>query len=171
MAAIEAPGDEARDPPKKGSIKSTLIEVALTTLIALGAGAMLATLLFPPTPHTPGGAKGEIAARPPRDAKGCATSSISLVDLPPIVTNLGSPTDVWVRVEASIVVDAKPSERADVLAAEIATDELAYLRTLSIAQLEGPIGLENIRQDLTDRAVVRSKGKVSEFILKTLVLQ
>ena len=57
------------------------------------------------------------------------------------------------------------------MAAEIATDELAYLRTISVNQLEGPIGLQNIRQDLTDRAVVRSGGKVTEMILKTLVLQ
>jgi len=57
------------------------------------------------------------------------------------------------------------------MAAEIATDELAYLRTVSVAELQGPIGLENLRQDLRDRAQVRSNGKVTELLLKTLVLQ
>ena len=94
-----------------------------------------------------------------------------MVDLPPIVTNIGTPTDVWARVEASIVLDGKNVEHPEILAGEIASDELAYLRTLNIAQVEGPIGLENVRQDLADRAYVRSGGKVSEFILKTLVLQ
>jgi flagellar protein FliL len=95
----------------------------------------------------------------------------SLVDLPPIVTNIASPNDLWIRVEASIVIEGKSATPPDILAAEIATDALAYLRTLTIGQIEGPIGLENIRQDLADRASVRSKGKVSELVLKTLVLQ
>ena len=75
------------------------------------------------------------------------------------------------RVEASIVFDAKTTPHPEIIAAEIATDELAYLRTIGLAQLEGPIGLENIRQDLDDRAVARSGGKVSELILRTLVVQ
>ena len=67
--------------------------------------------------------------------------------------------------------DPKTTQHADVIAAEIATDELAYLRTLTVAELQGPIGLENIRQDLRDRAMVRSQGKVTDLLLKTLVLQ
>ena len=59
------------------------------------------------------------------------------------------------RVEAAIVLDGKTVEHPEILAGEIASDELAYLRTLNIAQVEGPIGLENIRQDLADRAYVR----------------
>ncbi len=74
------------------------------------------------------------------------------------MTNIGAPADVWVRVEASIVFDAKTTPHPEILAAEIATDELAYLRTIAIAQLEGPIGLENIRQDL-DRPRARAFGR------------
>lgn len=172
MAASEAEGAQAGKAAKSSSPTSMLIEVLASTAIAIGAGALLAILLFPPASRPLSAEKpGATQATTGLETRPCATSALSLVELPPIVTNLGSPSDVWVRVEASIVVDAKPSEHTDVLAAEIATDELAYLRTLTIAQLEGPIGLENIRQDLSDRAIVRSKGKVSELILKTLVLQ
>ena len=55
--------------------------------------------------------------------------------------------------------------------ARIGDDILAYLRTVSLRQLEGPIGLENIRQDLNDRAAIRSDGKVREFVIRTLVVQ
>ena len=48
---------------------------------------------------------------------------------------------------------------------------LAYLRTVSLHQLEGPIGLENIRQDLNERAATRSGGKVQAFVIRTLVVQ
>ena len=74
--------------------------------------------------------------------------------------------DTWIRVEASIVFDPKTMEHPEIVGAEIATDELAYLRTLALPDLQGPIGLANIRQDLADRAMIRSGGKVSEFIFE-----
>jgi flagellar FliL protein len=93
------------------------------------------------------------------------------LDLPPVVTNIGSPSDVWVRMEASVIFEAKAMPHPETIAAEIATDELAYLRTVTLAQLQGPIGLANIRQDLTDRAMIRSGGKITELVLRTLVVQ
>ena len=91
--------------------------------------------------------------------------------MPPIVTNLGEPKDVWIRLEASIVFDAKAIPHPEKMADEIAGDELAYLRTITLSQIEGPIGLQNIRQDLNERAAIRSNGKVSELIIRTLVVQ
>ena len=67
--------------------------------------------------------------------------------------------------------DAKSVEHPETLAEEIAGDELAYLRTVTLAQVEGPVGLENIRQDLNERAAIRSGGKVGELVIRTLVVQ
>ena len=94
-----------------------------------------------------------------------------LFEMPPIVTNLGSPKDTWIRLEASIVFDAKAVQHPETLAEDIAGDELAYLHTVALSQVEGPIGLENIRQDLNERAAIRSGGKVSELVIRTLVVQ
>jgi flagellar protein FliL len=151
------------------SLRKALVEWSLVSLIAASAGAMLATLVpaAPPSLSSASAASTSGAASAPI----CATSTSNLMDLPPIVTNLNSPSDTWVRVEASIVFDAKTTPHPEIVAAEIVTDELAYLRTIGLTQLQGPIGLENIRQDLTDRAVTRSGGKVSEFVLRTLVVQ
>ncbi len=165
MAASDpTAGDGAK--PAKGGVMGLIVEILVATLIAAAAGTGIAFMTQAPAP-TEGAAA---PAKAGEGAQACAAGP-NLVDLPTIVTNIAAPADLWVRVEASIVVDAKTTPHPEVLAAEIATDELAYLRTLSISQLDGPIGLENVRQDLTDRAVVRSKGKVNELILKTLVLQ
>ena len=56
-------------------------------------------------------------------------------------------------------------------AAKIGDDILAYLRTVSLKQIEGPIGLENLRQDLNERAATRTGGKTREFMIRTLVVQ
>ncbi len=95
----------------------------------------------------------------------------TIVDLPPIVTNLGAPQDTWVRLEGSIIFDPKTLPHPEAVAGEIGDDVLAYLRTVSLHQLEGPIGLENIRQDLNERAATRSGGKVHAFVIRTLVVQ
>jgi flagellar FliL protein len=169
MSAQTEPANEAVAAPARFSLKTAVVEWSIVSLIAASVGAMLATLdrVSPASsPNAPAASTSVAGAAPV-----CATSTANLMDLPPIVTNLNSPSDTWVRVEASIVFDAKTTPHSEIIAAEIATDELAYLRTISLAQLQGPIGLENIRQDLTDRAVTRSGGKVSEFVLRTLVVQ
>ena len=169
------------DPPatgkKKSSFMSKLIEWLIVTLIAGGVGFAL-TAMNPPPPDKAAAAgpqPGRLASTKKEPAKSeaaaCGSDGPSLIDLPPIVTNVASPSDTWVRLEASIVFDPKTMPHPEIVAAEIATDELAYLRTVDVKQLQGPIGLENIRQDLRDRAFVRSGGKVTDMLLKTLVLQ
>jgi flagellar FliL protein len=154
--------------PKKSSGKAIVIEWFLLTLIAAGAGIAIA--LFNPAASLPDAASKSQGAGATASIA-CSEQTTNLLDLPPVVTNIGAPADTWVRLEASIVFDGKTTPHPEVIAAEIATDELAYLRTVTITQMQGPIGLENMRQDLTDRAVVRSGGKVNELILRTLVVQ
>ena len=166
---------------KKKSFMSTLIEWIAATLIAAGAGVALAAMSPPPPPAVSDAEKAPPGKLAPVDKKdgektavsgpACVPGGPGIIDLPPIVTNIATPADTWVRLEASIVFDPKKVQHPEVVAAEIATDELAYLRTVSVTDLQGPVGLENIRQDLRDRALVRSNGVVDELLLKTLVLQ
>jgi flagellar FliL protein len=173
--------DPAASFKKKSSFMSKLIEFLLVTLIAAGAGVGLTAMNPPPPPPPDPGA----ASKPPpgklapekkpgdkaQSAVACGSGGSNMIDMPPIVTNIASPADTWIRLEASLVFDAKTLPHPEVVAAEIATDELAYLHTVSVNELQGPIGLENIRQDLRDRAFVRSGGKVTDLLIKTLVLQ
>ena len=58
----------------------------------------------------------------------------------PVVTNLASSEDAWVRLESALVMNS--TDRASyVLVSEIRQDILAYLRTVSLAQIQGPRGL------------------------------
>lgn len=91
--------------------------------------------------------------------------------LPPILTNLAAPDDVWIRIEASILFDDEELATDDVVAARISEDILAYLRTLSLSQIEGPSGMQHLRDDLDERARVRSEERVSELVVHTLVVQ
>jgi len=152
------PGGAAASAP---SIKQTILATIVVTVIAAGMGAVFA---IPTAPDEP--SQKDESPPGPR-----APAAAGLFDMPPIVTNIGAPKEIWVRLEASIVFDAKALPHPEIIAGEIAGDELAYLRTITLPQIEGPTGLQNIRQDLNERAVIRSDGKVTELIIRTLVVQ
>jgi flagellar FliL protein len=94
-----------------------------------------------------------------------------LMTLPPIVTNLADPPDAWVRLQAAIVFDSKAVPAPDLLAAQISEDFLGFLKTLTVAQIGGASGLQHLREDLSERASIRSEGRVRELIIETLVVQ
>jgi flagellar FliL protein len=144
-------------PPNR--FKTALIEFLIVALIGTGAGATLETLR-----------PAAVDAQKEKEAPAPAPAS-TVYDLPPVVTNLGQPQDTWIRLEASIVFDPKALPHPEAVARKIGEDMLAYLRTVSLKQLEGPVGLQSIREDLNDRAAIRSEGKVSELVIRMMVIQ
>jgi flagellar FliL protein len=88
-----------------------------------------------------------------------------------VITNLASPAETWIRLETAMVFKSRAIDNPEVIAAELRQDMLAYLRTISIGQLEGPSALQHLREDLNERARLRTKGQVSELVIETLVIQ
>ncbi len=151
--------DPAPARPGQG-LEESPTDLVIVVLIGVAIGAAFETAR--PGPAT--------AANPDPIAAQPAEPS-SVYDLPPIVTNLGEPRDTWIRLEGSIVFDPKTLPHPEAAAAKLGDDILAYLRTLTLKQLEGPIGLESLRQDLNERAATRTAGKAREFVIRTLVVQ
>ena len=147
----------------KESPRGSLIELAVVVLLGACAGAAFETWRPPSATGLDKPVESSAGAPP--------TQPSTMVDLPPIVTNLGAPHDTWIRLEGSIILDPKSLPHPETVAGQIGDDILAYLRTVSLRQLEGPVGLENIRQDLNERAAIRSGGKVRAFVMRTLVVQ
>ncbi len=137
------------------------------TLVAIAAGALLglrlASVAKTEAPNVAEMAALKTAAPYAADA--------NLRDLPPIIANLADPPDAWVRIQATLVFDGALTQKPDVVAAEIAEDILAFMRTLTLAQIAGASGLQHLREDLNERAAIRSNGRVRELILQTLVVQ
>jgi flagellar protein FliL len=155
----------AAQPSASGSsFGQFIIAMVVVTVLAGVIGTVVAPRLNAQSPATKE-QKVEAAA------EAAIPSKPNLLDLPPIVTNLGAPQETWVRLETSMVFDPTAVKQPETLAAEIANDLLAYMRTVSLTQLQGPIGLQNLRQDLNDRAAVRSNGAVKELAIRTFVLQ
>ncbi|SFO12011.1 flagellar FliL protein [Mesorhizobium sp. NFR06] len=92
----------------------------------------------------------------------------TLVQLAPITTNLASPSEVWIRLEASLLYDApQPPEMTE----QIHQDLLAYVRTIKLHQIEGASGYQHLKADLDERAALRSGGHVKQVLVRTMLLE
>jgi flagellar FliL protein len=156
--------------PAEGGGKSKLkfmAVVVLLTLLAAGTGGVLGIQLVG-TVQEAVKARSAAEEQPAEPRYGGPTH---LKPLAPIVTNVAEPSNAWVRVEASIVFEEEAVATDDVLAAEITEDLLAFLRTVSLAQIAGASGMQHLREDLSERARIRSQGRVKELVIQSLVIE
>lgn len=167
--AAEPSGKAVSQP--SGLVGFILAMLALTG-VAVGAGGFVGFML---------NGKGEKAAQAHAPAEKHAAeptkpnfaNGAELRPLAPIVTNLAGPKGTWIRFEASLVLAAGAGTGPEInaLPAHISEDILAFLRTVDLAQIEGPSGFQHLREDLNDRARVRSGGKVQELVIQTLIVE
>lgn len=157
----------ARAPRKQSG--NWLAALAVLTVIAIGTGGALGIHLV---------SKTEMAVEARRKAEADKTirtpeytGDTVVRSLEPIITNLHASGDAWIRIEASILFNRGDVVNPAAMAAEIKQDVLAYARTLTLRQLEGASGLQHLREDLNERAHLRSDGRVRELILETVVVQ
>lgn len=166
-AAPEAPASEKKS--GKGGVLFVILGLFLVTLIAGGAGGGIGIYLADVIEKT---VTAKIKALTEKETPELRYSGdVVLEPLEPIVTNLGEPSGTWIRLETAIVFPNGALPNPKVTAAEIRQDIVAYARTISLAQLEGPSALQHLREDLNERVAVRTDGLVSELVIETMVVQ
>lgn len=149
----------------QGRFAPIVTVAALTLLAALGGGLSGKMIVARSRAASTTTATADKAAAPhPSEA-------LEILELPPIITNLASPPEARVRLQVAVVFPKHSVEMPSLLAARIADDLVAYVKTLSIGELQGASGLQALREDLTDRAKTRSDGKVRELMIENLVVQ
>jgi flagellar protein FliL len=162
---------DKKDETKKGGAKAWIGALALCTLVAVGTGAGLGLYLMTSVEKAVD-QKTREAQEHEKAAKVLNYSGeLSLRSVGSVVTNLAEPADSWVRIESSVVFKTGSLPTPDITLAEIKADLVAYLRTLSTAQIEGANGLQHLREDLNERVALRTKGAVRELIVEALVVQ
>lgn len=161
---LEAPKEAP--PPAGLNLMQTMIAFAVAALLSGGVGAGHGLLVRPPP-----GASGAGPRKAMEDRQFAPVVEMGTMDLAPVVTNLAAPSDVWVRVEGTLVFEGRSLPHGEALAGQIAGDILAFMRTQTLQQIQGVAGLQHLRQDLNERVATRSQGQVREFIIKSLVVQ
>jgi len=157
----------AKAAPQGQSVMSLILALVLLTGLGAGAGWLLA-LQIEPKLARPAEQKAKETADPKN--KPPSLEGAILRTLPPIVTNLAGPQSAWIRLVASIIVDGESNDTS-ALAGRVADDILAFLRTVPLAHIQGASGLQHLREDLNERARIRSGGKVKELVVQSLMLE
>jgi len=159
--------DTADSRAGKGSMLTLLAQVGALTILGAAGGGFVGTLIVAKVKAA------VVAAAVPTEpaVKGAISEDVVVKELPAIVTNLAQPEGMKIRLQASILFNKKEVETPTLMSAQITDDLVGYLKTLSIAQLQGGSGLQSLREDLNERVSIRSEGHVRELIIETLVVQ
>lgn len=148
----------------------TIAALAVLTVVAGSGGWFVGQLLAPPPPTQKTEAVAEVAPNA-TGAEGLtkiATEANGVVQLDPITTNLAYPSENWVRLEVALQFNGIPDVA---LAEQIHQDIAAYLKTVSLQQIQGPRGFQYLRDDIQERVDLRSDGRVTNVMFRTFVIQ
>lgn len=165
----------AKDKRKKdesnagGGIGGFVIAALIAIVLGAGGGGAYGYFLMPdvapqnsgPTDKAPPPA-GPTAGRFPGDA-------IELA-IPSVITDLNSEPAVRARLDVSIIV-VHGTPQTTTLLGEVREDVIAYLKGLSLADIQGVRGFQNLREQLDDRARVRGRGAILGLLIGGLVLE
>lgn len=168
---------EGTEPKKRSATLMLIAAIAVLTLVGGGGGWLIGTLLAPKIAaveearkaadaEKAAGAEGEGKAedglpRIPAEANG-------IVQLEPITTNLAYPSESWIRLEVALQFNGATDVK---IAEDVHQDILAYLRTVSLQQIEGPRGFQYLKDDIQERVDLRSEGRVSKVMFRTFVIE
>jgi flagellar protein FliL len=173
MAATD---DEDPEPGPAGPAESApgvfslsfLIAVVVLTLVAGGGGFFLGLQILASVEQT---VRSKQSPVPGQASEAEPLRAVKVKVLTPIMANLAGSPGVWMRLESSLVFRDELPGDADALAAKISEDIVAFIRTVSVKQIEGASGFQHLCEDLNDRVRVRSGGRVQELIIQGLIVE
>jgi flagellar FliL protein len=158
---------------KKGGSVMVIAAVAIVTLVGAGGGWFVGGMI---APKDPAAAEHHEAAAGHEGGEGkkeeglphISTQANGVILLEPITTNLAYPSENWIRLEVALAFKGAP-ELA--MAENIHQDILAYMRTVSLQQIEGSRGFQYLKDDLKERIDLRSQGKVAKVMFRSFVIE
>lgn len=170
--------EDGPQPKKKSTMMMTVAGLAVLTLIGAGGGWVVGGMVSPnivsaEQEATKEAAKEEKPAAPAgKEAEAglphVSTEANNVVQLEPVTSNLAYPSENWVRLEVALLFSGTPDVK---LAEDIHQDIMAYIRTVSLQQIEGPRGFQYLRDDIQERVDLRAQGRVSKIMFRTFVIE
>lgn len=164
---------QAEEKKKSSPLVMTIVGLAILTVLGGGGGWVLGGMMAPKISGATAAAHQQAAAGGHGESKEEGIPKIpaeanGIIQLDPITTNLAYPSTNWVRLEVALMFKG-PVEVG--LAEDIHQDILAYVRTVSLQQLEGPRGFQYLKDDIQERVDLRSQGRVSKVMFRTFVIE
>ncbi|MGM4979910.1 MULTISPECIES: flagellar basal body-associated FliL family protein [Rhizobium] len=161
----------ATDEPAKGKgspLIMTIVGLLVLTVLGGGGGWLLGTVVAPKIKTATAAVQATAQAAGNGKQAAAAAQANGVIALDPITANLAYPSQNWIRLELALVFKGQPDAQ---LAQSIHQDIMAYIRTVSLQQIEGARGLQYLRDDIQERVDLRSEGRVSKVMFRTFVIE
>jgi flagellar protein FliL len=169
------------DTPLKVGLISRIVPILIISILAGGGGYIQGSLvrgdaLLTPTKKIieaagdpkPAAEGGDVAQQASEEG-GVAQSIVR--PLAPIISNLGMPSDTWMRLELNILMNSASSSQQEVVAAKAGETIVAFLRTLDLKKIEGPSGFFHFREDLSDLLMTQFPDVVTGVLIGSMVVE
>lgn len=159
-------------PPVAGSSTADLVKAMIAAiLLGVAGGGAFGYFAIPvgTAPAPAEGAKPEVAA-PHAPSAGRFPSDALEITVPSIIVDLSGEPKSRVRLDVSIVAVHGTSE-SSVLKNEVREDIIAYLKGLTVSDIQGVRGFQNLREQLEDRAKIRGRGAVLGLLIGGFVIE
>jgi flagellar FliL protein len=92
------------------------------------------------------------------------------IQVPAVIVQLKGQPKTNVRLDFSIIAAHGTAEGGS-LKSEIREDVIGFLEGLTLADIEGVRGFQNLREQLDDRAKIRGRGAVLGLLIGGLILE
>lgn len=188
-----AKNDTAVDEPdNKPSLVSQIGAMVLVTILALGGGWGFGQFFLGAGPTLQGANSGHAGTTVTGEENGLKDTktdhgtdeqsmassneegdsigedAVRHVALEPIVTNVTTPEDTWVRLEMAVLFASDPEPD---LVSAIHQDLFAYMRSVKLHEVAGASGYLHMRSDLKEIVRVRSQGLARDVLIKVLLFE
>jgi len=166
--AEEKAASEA-DTPRAGMGAAQLIMgVLVAILLGGGGGASFGYFVIPAAPSAE--VKVSEITDPVKPLAGRFPNDALEIQIPSIVVDMEMEPKSRVRLDASfIAVHGTPESTP--LKSEVREDIVAFLKGLSVTDIQGVRGFQHLREQLDDRAKMRGRGAILGLLIGGFVLE
>jgi flagellar FliL protein len=177
--------EESESKPAGGGMGGFIIALVLLAVIGAGAGAGFSLMFLgagmavgdgaagKPDPNASAmtSKPGEAAGQSAKSAHSGEGAKVQIASLDPILVTLAGPQRSWARLELGVILDGPGTSDDPVLLKAMTEDIMGFMRTVPLVHVESAAGVEYLREDLTEIARLRSKGRARSIILRSLVVE
>jgi flagellar FliL protein len=162
---------KANDDPSATPVGSAdlIKSMAIALLLGIGGGGAFGYFVIPSAPAS---LSKETSPAPTSTAPtpGRFPNDALEIAIPSIIVDLkGEPRS---RVRLDLSVDAAQGTPATgTLKDEVLEDVIAYLKGLTLADIQGVRGFQNLREQLDDRAKIRGRGAILGVLIGGFVIE
>jgi len=167
-----AKGKSEKNPESAGGVGSFIISAVIAAIIGIGGGGAFGYFMVPdqsgPSANAPHGDTASPSAPAPRPGR-FPNDALEL-QVPSVITDLDTDPKIRARLDLSLIV-AHGTPETTTLLGEVREDVIAYLKGLTLEDVQGVRGFQNLREQLDDRAKIRGRGAILGLLIGGLVLE